>query len=92
LSLRLHHVNTTIIMNNETKITAIVCVLPVLADLIEDLIEANIYRNNVKLANKNLVAQIRRLDKLIMDSAPNEDNEQQVDAQLSFRKWIKENF
>jgi len=79
-------------MNNETKITAIVCVLPVLADLIEDLIEANIYRNNVKLANKNLVAQIRRLDKLIMDSAPNEDNEQQVDAQLSFRKWIKENF
>jgi len=79
-------------MNNETKITAIVCVLPVIADLIEDLIEANVYKNNVKLANKNLVAQIRRLDQLIMDKAPNEDNVQQVDAQISFRKWIKENF
>jgi len=79
-------------MNNETKITAIVCVLPVIADLIEDLIEANVYKNNVKLANKNLVAQIRRLDQLIMDKAPNEDNIQQVDAQISFRNWIKENF
>ena len=79
-------------MNNETKITAIVCVLPVIADLIEDLIEANVYKNNVKLANKNLVAQIRRLDQLIMDKAPNEDNVQQVDAQISFRNWIKENF
>ena len=85
-------INTIKIMNNETKITAIVCVLPVIADLIEDLIEANVYKNNVKLANKNLVAQIRRLDQLIMDKAPNEDNVQQVDAQISFRKWIKENF
>ena len=78
-------------MTDEQKYTAIACVIPVIADLLEDLNE-DFFKQHIKVASKNLIAQIRRLDEFLMDKAPLEDIENQIDAQLSFRNWVKENF
>ena len=76
-------------MKEEVKeIVAVFAIMPVIADYLEDLTVAN----NFKVKRDNLVTQIRKVDKLMFDSADLETIEQQINIQRAFRQWVKENF
>jgi hypothetical protein len=78
-------------MNNEIKLIISLSIMPVIGDLLEDLIDENQFNYQTKVQINNLITNIRRIDKKMMDTATCEAIEQQISIQLAFRQWIKNN-
>ena len=75
-------------MNQEQKLLAVVGILPVLADLIEDI---ELYRMSKKYANM-FVDEVRRVDNIIIKDAQLDAQSQQVNIQRAFMQWLKTEF
>ncbi len=83
---------TEAVKRNLEKLIVLTAILPVLGDYIEDLNDANIFKQNIKRKANMFLDEIRKTDRLIIDSAVEEAMNQQVDIQRAFRVWVKENF
>jgi hypothetical protein len=83
---------TEAVKRNLEKLIVLTAILPVLGDYIEDLNDANIFKKNVKRRANMFLDEIRKTDRLIIDNADVEAQNQQIDIQLAFRQWVKENF
>jgi len=75
-------------MNQEQKLLAFVGILPVLADLIEDV---ELYQMSKKRANM-FVDEVRRVDNIIIKDAQLDAQSQQVNIQRAFIQWLKTEF
>lgn len=75
-------------MTNEMKLLAIIGLLPVLADFIEDLNDQNLLSRDMKVKLGNVMHQIRTIDKRVMDSADSRVIEEQINMQIAFRQWL----
>jgi hypothetical protein len=75
-------------MNQEQKLLAVVGILPVLADLIEDV---ELYQMSKKRANM-FVDEVRRVDNIIIKDAQLDAQSQQVNIQRAFIQWLKTEF
>ena len=83
---------TEAVKQNLEKLIVLTAILPVLGDYIEDLNDANVFKQNIKRKANMFLDEIRKTDRLIIDSAVEEAMHQQVDIQRAFRVWVKENF
>lgn len=83
---------TEAVKRNMEKLIVLTAILPVLGDFIEDLNDANIFKHNIKRKANMFLEEIRKTDRLIIDTAVEEAMNQQVDIQRAFRQWVKENF
>lgn len=83
---------TEAVKRNMEKLIVLTAILPVLGDYIEDLNDANIFKQNIKRKSNMFLDEIRKTDRLIIDTAVEEAMHQQVDIQRAFRQWVKENF
>lgn len=83
---------TEAVKRNLEKLIVLTAILPVLGDYIEDLNDANIFKQNIKRKANMFLEEIRKTDRLIIDTAVEEAMNQQVDIQRAFRQWVKENF
>jgi len=83
---------TEAVKRNLEKLIVLTAILPVLGDYIEDLNDANIFKHNIKRKANMFLEEIRKTDRLIIDTAVEEAMNQQVDIQRAFRVWVKENF
>jgi hypothetical protein len=83
---------TEAVKNNLEKLIVLTAILPVLGDYIEDLNDANIFKQNIKRKANLFLDEIRQTDRLIINSAVEEAMHQQVDIQRAFRQWVDENF
>lgn len=83
---------TEAVKRNLEKLIVLTAILPVLGDYIEDLNDANIFKRNIKRKANLFLDEIRKTDRLIIDSAVSDAMNQQVDIQRAFRQWVKENF
>jgi len=72
------------------KLTLITAISPVIADFIDDLLDEDLFRHHVKYKFKNLSAQIKKVDEVLMDGASIEECEQQLLLQRYFRQWVKD--
>jgi len=79
-------------MTNKAKLLAATSKLPVLADLLEDCIDAKLIRFTAKQEATKIINHIREMDKLFMDTASEEDVQQQNNIQLAFRQWMNESY
>lgn len=81
-------------VNRETekKLLVLCGVLPVLADYIEDLNMEHVFSKNIKRKANMLMDDIRCNDERILKNTDSDIHTQQIDIQLAFRQWIKENF
>jgi len=79
-------------MEIESKLLASTSKLPVLADLLEDCIEAKLIRFGAKKEAIKVIAHIREMDKMFMDTADAEAVQQQNNIQLAFRQWMEESY
>ena len=77
-------------MKPSTKILAIVGILPVLGDFIEDLNDEKIFTKAIKMRANMLLDEIRRSDKRLLDDADQDIWNQQMDIQMAFRQWLKQ--
>jgi hypothetical protein len=77
-------------MKLSTKILAIVGILPVLGDFIEDMNDEKIFTKAIKMRANMLLDEIRRSDKRLLDDAGAEIWNQQMDIQMAFRQWLKQ--
>jgi hypothetical protein len=77
-------------MKPSTKILAIVGILPVLGDFIEDMNDEKIFTKSIKQKANMLLDEIRRSDKRLLDDAGAEIWNQQMDIQMAFRQWLKQ--
>ena len=77
-------------MKPSTKILAIVGILPVLGDFIEDLNDEKIFTKAIKMRANHLLDEIRKSDKKFLDDAGIEIWNQQMDIQLAFRQWLQQ--
>jgi hypothetical protein len=75
-------------MTPKEKLLAVVGLLPVLADLLEDV---ELFRNSKKYANLFL-NEVRRVDDRIIKDAELEAQSQQVNIQRAFRQWLETEF
>jgi hypothetical protein len=75
-------------MNQEQKLLAVVALLPVMADLIEDV---KIYHQSKRYANL-FINEVRKVDNIIIHNAELEAQSQQVDIQRAFRQWLETEF
>jgi hypothetical protein len=75
-------------MTQEQKLLAVVGLLPVLADLLEDI---ELFRNSKKYANLFL-NEVRHVDNRIIKDAELEAQSQQVNIQRAFLQWLKTEF
>jgi hypothetical protein len=75
-------------MNNEQKLLAVVALLPVLADLLEDV---PLYRMCKRHGNA-FIDEVRKVDNIIINDAELEAQSQQVNIQRAFRQWIETEF
>jgi hypothetical protein len=75
-------------MTQEQKLLAVVGILPVLADLLEDV---KLFRNSKKYANLFL-NEVRHVDNRIIKDAQLEAQSQQVNIQRAFLQWLKTEF
>lgn len=73
---------------NELKLLAVVSVMPVLADMLEDLNEDKFFKTDIKIVAQNLIAQVRKLDERVMKNAGIEAIEEQITIQREFRYWL----
>lgn len=76
-------------MKLSTKLIAIVGILPVLGDFIEDLNDEKIFTKAIKMRANHLLDEIRKSDKRLLDDANQEIWDQQMDIQLAFRQWLQ---
>lgn len=76
-------------MKIETKLIAIVGILPVLGDFIEDLNDEKIFTKAIKMRANHLLDEIRKSDKRLLDDASEEIWNQQMDIQMAFRQWLQ---
>ena len=76
-------------MKLSTKLIAIVGILPVLADFIEDVNDEKIFTKAIKMRANHLLDEIRKSDKRLLDDANQEIWQQQMDIQLAFRQWLQ---
>jgi hypothetical protein len=83
---------TEAVKRNLEKLIVLTAILPVLGDYIEDLNDANIFKKNVKRRANMFLDEIRKTDRLIIDNADVEAQNQQIDIQREFRQWVIENF
>ena len=77
-------------MKPSTKILAIVGILPVLGDFIEDMNDEKIFTKSIKQKANMLLDEIRKSDKKLLDDAGAEIWNQQMDIQMAFRQWLKQ--
>jgi len=77
-------------MKTSTKILAIVGVLPVIGDFIEDLNDEKIFTKAIKMRANHLLDEIRKSDKRLLDDADQDIWNQQMDIQMAFRQWLKQ--
>jgi hypothetical protein len=77
-------------MKPSTKILAIVGILPVLGDFIEDLNDEKIFTKVIKMRANHLLDEIRKSDKRLLDDADQDIWNQQMDIQMAFRQWLKQ--
>jgi hypothetical protein len=75
-------------MTNEQKLIAVVAILPVMADLLEDV---KIYNQSKKYGNL-FINEIRKVDNTIIKDAELEAQSQQVNIQRAFIQWLKTEF
>lgn len=81
-------------MNNHAKLLAATALLPVLADLIEDVP----MNQRAKQTRNRMVAGIRSYDRLFTDVKGESEEEyesameQQLNIQIAFRQWLNELF
>ena len=75
-------------MTNEQKLLAVVAILPVMADLLEDV---KIYNQSKKYGNL-FINEIRKVDNTIIKDAELEAQSQQVNIQRAFIQWLKNEF
>jgi hypothetical protein len=75
-------------MTNEQKLLAVVAILPVMADLMEDV---KIYNQSKKYGNL-FINEIRKVDNTIIKDAELEAQSQQVNIQRAFIQWLKTEF
>ena len=75
-------------MTNEQKLIAVVAILPVMADLLEDV---KIYNQSKKYGNL-FINEIRKVDNTIIKDAELEAQSQQVNLQRAFIQWLKTEF
>jgi hypothetical protein len=75
-------------MTQEQKLLAVVALLPVMADLIEDV---KIYHQSKRYANL-LINEVRKVDNIIIHDAELDAQSQQVDIQRAFRQWLETEF
>jgi hypothetical protein len=75
-------------MTNEQKLIAVVAILPVMADLLEDV---KIFRM-VKKQGNAFINEIRKVDNTIIKDAELEAQSQQVNIQRAFVQWLKTEF
>ena len=78
--------------SNEKKLLVLCGVLPVLADFIEDLNLEYVFSKNIKRKANMLMDEIRQNDERILKHTDIQIQSQQVDIQIAFRQWIKDNF
>jgi len=76
-------------ISKEIKLLSNIGISPVIADFYDDLNDEGEFKREIKILTKNISAQIRRLDELLMKDATPEMSEQQVNIQLSYRQWLK---
>jgi hypothetical protein len=76
-------------MKPSTKILAIVGILPVLGDFIEDLNDEKIFTKAIKMRSNMLLDEIRKSDKRLLDDADQDIWNQQMDIQMAFRQWLQ---
>lgn len=72
----------------EQKAIAVVGLLPVLADLTEDI---PLYRNAKRYANM-FIEEVRRVDNIIIKDAELDAQSQQVNIQRAFMQWLQKEF
>jgi len=77
-------------MKLSTKLIAIVGILPVLGDFIEDMNDDKIFTKAIKMRANHLLDEIRKSDKKFLDDAGIEIWNQQMDIQMAFRQWLKQ--
>jgi hypothetical protein len=75
-------------MTQEQKLLAVVALLPVMADLIEDV---KIYHQSKRYANL-FINEVRKVDNIIIHDAELEAQSQQVNIQRAFRQWLETEF
>jgi hypothetical protein len=80
------------VKRNLEKLIVLTAVLPVLGDYIEDLNDANVFKQNIKRKATMFLEEIQKTDRLIINNSDPRAMEQQVDIQRAFRQWVKENF
>ena len=78
--------------SNEKKLLVLCGCLPVLADFIEDLNMEHVFSKNIKRKANMLMDEIRQNDERILKHTDMQTQTQQVDIQIAFRQWIKDNF
>lgn len=76
-------------MKISTKLIAIVGILPVLGDFIEDMNDEKIFTKAIKMRANHLLDEIRKSDKRLLDDADQEIWNQQMDIQMAFRQWLQ---
>lgn len=76
-------------MKIETKLLAIVGILPVIGDFIEDMNDEKIFTKAIKMRANHLLDEIRKSDKRLLDDADQEIWNQQMDIQMAFRQWLQ---
>ncbi len=75
-------------MTEKQKLIAIVALLPVIADLMEDV---PLFRMCKRHGNA-FINEVRKVDNTIIKDAELEAQSQQVDIQRAFRQWIETEF
>jgi len=77
-------------MKPSTKLLAIVGILPVIGDFIEDMNDEKIFTRSIKQKANMLLDEIRRSDQRLIGDAGEEIWNQQMDIQMAFRQWLKQ--
>jgi|LauGreDrversion4_2_1035121.scaffolds.fasta_scaffold1109914_2 hypothetical protein len=73
------------------KMLVLAGVLPVLADMIEDLND-NLFKQTLKFKAKALYDEIRKNDEMILKNTGVELATEQVNIQRAFHLWVKSGF
>lgn len=74
----------------QRKYIAVVCMLPLMADYLEDLMDVKLKRELKQLGN-TLIHNTRRFDDVLMKTADIEAIEQQNEVQRAMRQWVVSN-
>lgn len=76
---------------NAQKMLVLAGILPVIADMIEDLND-NLFKQTLKFKAKALYDEIRKNDEMILKNTGVELANEQIRIQRAFHLWIKSGF